>query len=358
MGRVVKSVGRELGTLRARARGTAVVVVFGVGGWACGDSVTKGEALFSASDNVERVESSVVFDTLWAVGGPEDTILALPSLPRPDGAGGLVFFDLTNVKAYRIGADGDLLWSWGEKGEGPGEIMNVRALDVRSDGSVVLVDSGNQRLVTLDAKGRLVGEAPFRAGNSGAVQSLVALPDGRLVLHATRRVWGLWDSGGFVDVEVPANLGEPQILHHYGRGARWAGGRWVFGFGFGNGWMVFEGTRLLKVRPYVLHTDFPEVRFMRQGFTRHLQHTSRPVESGLSVSVRGDTLFVLFGGPERELWGRRLDRYDLRTGNYIATEVLPHWATRGVVGQSGRLFTVNSSALFPSIVALERVAPF
>lgn len=121
--------------------------------------------------------------------------------------------------------------------------------------------------------------------------------------------------------------------------------------------MAFDGARLLKVRPYVLHTDFPEVHSMRQGFARLLQHASRPVESGLSVSVRGDTLFVLFGGPERELWGRRLDRYDLRTGSYVTTDVLPHWATRGVVGESGRLFTVNSSALFPSIVALERMAP-
>ena len=169
--------------------------------------MTQGKALFSASDNVERVESSVVFDTLWVVGGAEDTILALPSLPRPDGAGGLVFFDLTNVKAYRIGANGDLLWSWGEKGEGPGEIMNVRALDVRSDGSVVLVDSGNQRLVTLDANGQLVGEVPFRVGNSGVVQSLVALPGGQLALHATRRVWRLWDSGDFVDVEGSGESG-------------------------------------------------------------------------------------------------------------------------------------------------------
>jgi len=154
--------------------------------------VTQGKALFSASDNVERVESSVVFDTLWVVGGAEDTILALPSLPRPDGAGGLVFFDLTNVKAYRIGANGDLLWSWGEKGEGPGEIMNVRALDVRSDGSVVLVDSGNQRLVTLDANGQLVGEVPFRWAIRGLSSPWLRFP---AASSPCMRLAGSGDSG-------------------------------------------------------------------------------------------------------------------------------------------------------------------
>lgn len=329
----------------------AVSVVTG-GAMACGDAVSTATPLFSPDDNVERVGSSAVFDTLWVVGGPEDTLLALPALPRPDHAGGLVFFDYTNGKVYRIGSDGKVLWDWGRKGEGPGEIMNVRALDVQGDGTVVLMDSGNRRLVTLDASGQQVGEVSLTGTRT--VESMAVLSDGRIALHPGRPLLALWDSSGeVVEVESPAGLGPPLLLHHQGGAVRWKDSFWVFGFMMGNGWMVFDGAQLKDVRPYVVHTEFPEVRYQRQGFRRYWQHVRRPVSSGRSVSVAGDTLAVLFGGGGR--WrGWIVDRYDLRTGSYVETDVLPHYANRAVVDASGRVFTVNSSALFPTIVALER----
>lgn len=224
-------------------------------------------------------------------------------------------------------------------------------------GGVVLLDSGNGRVVTLDANGRLVGETPFPMGATGVVHSIATLAGGRIALHGSRRLWGLWDGGDVVEAASPENLGDPQMLHHWGHAARWQDSSWVFGFGFGNGWMVFDGANLSKVRPYALHTDFPEVLYMRQGFSRSWRHVTRPVSSGLSMSVRGDTLFVLFGGPTRSQYGRLLDRFDLRTGSYIGSEALPHSTNRGVVGESGRMFTVNNSSLFPSIVALGRRQP-
>lgn len=338
----------ELGAvMRVGAVGVLCVGLLG-----CSDSVVRAPALFSASDNVERVRSPVVFDTAWVVGGPEDTLLSYPAFPRSDGAGGVVVFDLTNGQAYRIGADGSLLWAWGSKGEGPGEIMNVRAIDVRPDGQVVLVDSQNGRLVTLDAQGRLVSEEPFPLRATGRVASIAALADDEVAVHGSGRHWGVFGASGFVEAESPAGMGDLEMLHYQGWSARWRGGRWVFGWAWGNGWMVFDGPRLLKVRPYVQHTEFPEVLYMRQGFTRRWQHVSRPMPSGRSVSVRGDTLFVLFGRA-----GRALDRYDLRTGAYLSTEALPHHASRAAVGESGRAFTVDLAALFPTIVALDRRAP-
>lgn len=264
----------------------AVSVVTG-GAMACGDAVSTATPLFSPDDNVERVGSSAVFDTLWVVGGPEDTLLALPALPRPDHAGGLVFFDYTNGKVYRIGSDGKVLWDWGRKGEGPGEIMNVRALDVQGDGTVVLMDSGNRRLVTLDASGQQVGEVSLTGTRT--VESMAVLSDGRIALHPGRPLLALWDSSGeVVEVESPAGLGPPLLLHHQGGAVRWKDSFWVFGFMMGNGWMVFDGAQLKDVRPYVVHTEFPEVRYQRQGFRRYWQHVRRPVSSGrVGVGGRG-----------------------------------------------------------------------
>lgn len=324
----------------------AAVVCF-----ACGDELQVAPSLFSEADNVQRVRSDVVFDTLWVLGGPEDTVLAMPMLPRHDGALGVVFFDLQNKKVYRVGADGELLWSWGRAGEGPGEITNVRALDVRTDGSVVLVDSGNRRVVTLSSDGEHVDEVPLE--QVGFVHSVAALSSGRLALHASRPLVSTWSTEGAVDAELPAALGETRTIQHQGRVARWRGGQWVFGFGFGNGWLVFDGdgNKPSGVYPYVEHTTFPDVISVRQGLRTYSRHPTRPVSSGRSLSVLGDTLFVLFGGTRGAGWV--LDRYDVRTGRYLASDALPHYTNRAVVGP-GRLFTVYSAGMFPSVVALSR----
>lgn len=84
----------------------------------------------------------------------------------------------------------------------------------------------------------------------------------------------------------------------------------MYGFSVGNGWMTFREDELPGVFPYVEHSDFPKVR---QGHGTSTRITKRPVDTGLSLSVVGDTLFVLFGGESR-LRGRLLDKFDLRSG--------------------------------------------
>ena len=322
-----------------------------------GGSLLAAQSLFSSSDNVKRIRSSVVFDTLWAFGGPSDTVLASPGRLRPDGAQGVVVFDRVNQDVYRFGADGDLLWSWGPEGEGPGELKAVRALDVAPDGSVVLVDSGNQRVVRLSADGLLLEEVPMPA-QAADVWSVAALADGRLaVVGRPASGFGLalslWNGDAVVGAAWPAGLGEPSMLQHQGNVARWGDKGWVFGFAVGNGWTTFREARLTGVFPYVEHSDFPEVQRVHRddgGFRETMMR--RPVDAGLSLSVVGDTLFVLFGG-ESQSRGRVLDKFDARTGAYLETDVLPHYANEAVV-DGDRTFTIETWDVFPRIVALAR----
>lgn len=311
-------------------------------------------ALFSSSDDVERVRSAVEFDTLWVFGGPSDTLLAAPRLPRPDGAQGVVFFDVQNQAAYRLGGDGELLWSWGRKGEGPGELRNVRALDVAADGSVVLVDSGNRRVVRLSADGRLLEEAPVPA-RSGYVQSVAALRGGRLAVDGSvgGSLLALWDGDDAVAVESPTGLGKAYALLQQGTMVRWGDDGWVFGFFYGNGWATFREAQLLGVFPYVEHFNFPRARQVRRGNGVSTRMVRRPAETGRSLSVVGDTLFVLFGGEKVAGWA--LDKFDLRSGAYLETEVLPHFANSAVVGEE-RVFTIEAWDVYPRIVALARRA--
>lgn len=311
--------------------------------------------MFSSSDDVGRVRSSVEFDTLWVFGGPSDTLLAAPRLPRPDGAQGLVFFDVRNQAAYRLGGDGELLWSWGRKGEGPGELRSARALDVAADGSVVIVDSGNRRVVRLSTDGQLLEEvrAPAR---SSYVSSVAALQVGRLAVagQVGGSLLGLWDGDDVVAVESPTRLGEVYAMTQQGTVVRWGDNGWVFGFLYGNGWATFRGAQPLGVFPYVEHFDFPKARQVRRGPRSRTQMIRRPTETGRSLSVVGDTLFVLFGGEKVAGWA--LDKFNLRNGAYLETEILPHAANMAVVGED-RVFTIKASDVYPRIVALARRGP-
>lgn len=133
----------------------------------------------------------------------------------------------------------------------------------------------------------------------------------------------------------PTALGDPLFVQHSGQIAQWRDDKWVFGFGYGNGWMVFAGSDLIGVYPYVEHTAFPLVRvFNRLGGSVTQTAGGQPVTSGCSVSVVGDTLLVLFGGEEGRGWV--LDRYDARNGQYLHSDLLPHFSNRAAVGDDGK----------------------
>ena len=321
-----------------------------------GGTTPTDHALFSASDNVDRVVSSVVFDTLWVLGGPDDTLLASPVFPQAYGDGGLVFFDLQDQRVHRVGADGRLAWSWGRKGEGPGELQNVRALDVDGSGNVLLVDSRRFVAITLDPNGVLLDEKPVdRSG--GLIGGASVLEGGGVAVHASRIPWGVWDGESIRPATgVPAAWSEMPRLQNQGQLAVWREDGWVFGFGVGNGWMVFRGSEVVGAYPYVEHYDFPEVIVERRGMGTVSRMTERPPSTGSSVSVVGDTLHVFFGGTSEQR-GRMLDAFDVTTGRYLTTHMLPHYANRAVMDQSGRVFTVENWGVFPTIVALASRSP-
>ena len=126
----------------------------------------------------------------------------------------------------------------------------------------------------------------------------------------------------------------------------------MFGFYYGNGWMTFRNTDLTAVFPYAEHFDFPVLRRVRRGEDLYTHLTRTPTVTGSALSVVGDTLFVLFGG-ESQSRGRVLDKFDARTGAYLETDVLPHYANAAAV-DGDRTFTIETWDVFPRIVALAR----
>lgn len=268
---------------------------------------------------------------------------------------GLVFFDKTNQAAYRIGADGNLLWSWGKKGEGPGELLNVRAMDVEQDGSVVLVDSGNRRVVRLSADGQPL-EADRTPEQGRFVDDVAALPGRRLAVTGggPGSVLALWDGGGVVEVALPIEFGEPNPLHHQGGLVRWddegwfvrvplwqrlddvpghrIGGRLPFRRAFG----FSEGARGASREPVAYANDKASLR-ERPVVVRGRGHVVRPVRR------RESTARPVAGQIRRAVRG------------VLGNRRSPHYANEAVVS-GDRVFTVGAWDVFPSIVALARRA--
>lgn len=298
----------------------------------------------------ERVFDRLAFDTLWTYG-KGDTVLAnatdIESLPGGDA----VVLDAFDQRVHRIGPAG-VVWSWGQRGEGPQDVQNVRAMTVDTRTELVLADSGNRRLIWLSAQGNWLRarSLPRPTGTwvTGTVNGIVALDIGGYILHTmddALLVPVAEDGDGEDPVPVPwTTVRSMDPLLTYGEIASGKDERWVFGFGVGNGFFVFSGRNPQGSYPYVEHVDFPTlVRSQIPGGFR-VTYSARPTRSAQDMAIRGDTLLVLARN-----W--QLDRYRLETGEYLESTALPG-PIRRFAFAGDTLLAIDAAGLFPAITAL------
>lgn len=293
----------------------------------------------------DRTDFAARWDTLWTFVGTGDTLLASAGYLVPDDRGGVFVMDYLLPKVHHVDADGTLRWSWGTKGRGPGEWSDGRAMALDVNGGVVLVDYGNRRIMNLSYDGDLIGEVGYDI-RSLVVFGVAVLQSGLYVMHTEAPVpWILVDRDGkavdSTSVELPSGFGDLSLYQRGGLVARWKEDRWVFGFEVGNGWFTFRREAVDLASPYVEHTDFPP----RDG-----PGAGDLAVSAVSLSVRGDTLAVLFGGNTRArlYW---LDLYDLNSGTYLKSLFLPMPAKYAVMGPEGQVFLVTYD-LYPTVMAI------
>lgn len=319
------------------------------------------------------VTRRVAFDTLWVYGGASDTTMLNADRVAVFPGGDAAVLDLLGRRVHRVGADG-VVWSWGTRGKGPGEIDHVRDLDVNAQGDVVLGDSGNGRLQWLSGDGQWLRETGLPEGTIN-VDAVAALEDGDYILSslmyataltapdstptgpiaATRwvhvsaegEIVGLvpfpWD--GFRSMSFFQTVGSIAGARSLSAsGGQW----WVFGFGLGNGFFVFNGS-VAESYPYVRHADFPEVESGgltggRSGF-RIGYREGRPDRVARDVAIRGDTVYVLAGN----YW--EMDRYKSSTGQYLDSVLLPVPLSQFAVAREA-LVGIVADATYPQVIAL------
>ena len=325
---------------------------------ACGSDVPKASyppLNFFRHDAGNRVALDVRLDTVWTYGA-EDHVLASASVVEALPNGDAVVLDILNQEVHRIGPLG-IDWSWGRSGEGPRELRNARAMTVNGEGEIVVVDSGNRKLLWLSSSGKWLREIglPPAKGQwvSGTIRGIVALTSGRYVLYGDGSdPWVLVSESGRIEGPVPTPWHGFTSMHSLQTQGVVAGGRherWAFGFSLGNGFFVFSGPETLGSFSYVEHIGFPAVvatRVAAGGF--RLSYTGRPAQSANDLVVQGETLLVLTAS-------HLLDRYDLKTGVYQGTVTLPGRARR-IASWDGGLLVADGSKLVPTVVSL-RLTP-
>ena len=325
---------------------------------ACGGEVQSDPRELWSEDDVvaERTFLPAEIDSLWSVGGTAADTLLLNPYWLSAGAEGVTLWDGGRDAVIRVSAGGEVLWTFGREGGGPGEFRTVRGIAHLPDGGVAVVDNVNERLTIVDRDGRLAGETNL---SGMAPESVASVYDGGLVVltQLDEPAFLVADENGAVADSVEFPSGRYRELPPMARQGRvvGAGAGWVFGFTVGNGWWRIGGDRAAEGFPYAEHADFPGIETSvgetvvggRTVTTRSTRTTER-VTTAMSFGARGDTVFVHYYG-ESNIRGYLLDLFALADGSYLGSVRLPAWARAVAIGPDA-LYTLAADP-FPVLTA-------
>lgn len=313
--------------------------------------------LWSEEDVVaERTFLPAEIDSLWSIGGTEADTLLLNPYWLSTGAGGVTLWDGGRNAVIRVSAEGEVLWTFGREGGGPGEFRTVRGIAQLPGGGAAVVDNVNERLTIIDRDGRLAGETSL----SGlAPESVASLRDGSLVVlaRADDPAFLVADANGV----VVDSMGFPSrpyrdlpLMARQGRVVG-AGTGWVFGFTAGNGWWRMGGDRDAEGFPYAEHADFAGIETTvgpatigGRTVTARSTRMTESVFTALNFGARGDTVFVHYYG-ESNARGYLLDLFSLADGSYLGSVLLPAWARSLAIGPDA-VYTLAADP-FPVLTA-------
>lgn len=313
--------------------------------------------LWSEEDVVaERTFLPADMDSLWSIGGTEADTFLLNPYWLSAGPEGVTLWDEGRNAVIRISAEGELLWTFGREGGGPGEFRTVRGIAQLPDGGAAVVDNVNERLTIIDGEGRLAGETNL----SGlAPESVASLYDGSLVVltRLAEPAFLISDENGVVVDSMGFPSRPYRDLSPMARQGKviGAGAGWVFGFTVGNGWWRIGGNRDAEGFPYAEHADFPGIETTvseavvdGQRVTTRSTRTTERVTTAMNFGARGDTVFVHYYG-ESNVRGYLLDLFSLADGSYLGSVLLPARARSLTIGPDA-VYTLAADP-FPVLTA-------
>jgi hypothetical protein len=309
---------------------------------------------------------AATFDTVWTLGGNDaDTVLAFPA--RLISTDSLII--LSDPGTHRIlalrPADGTIAWMTGPQGGHP--FRRAFIMWAQPGGRIAVVDEEIQRVTSIDARGRIVGEMDLDP--SYLVDDLCAL-DGRdpLVTSASRPgpLYTL-AADGKTATPVPftvldAKGHDPLVLQ--ANLARTRDGKaCVLATSFGGGLARWDGrsftasTRYREDIPYPVPVMHTSTRVTATGKTETTYPTMPPraIQSALDVATVAGRVRVLFYGTTAAK-GTIVDDYDDRTLEYLGSVRLPFAVSEFATPSPDLIVALTLRNGFPMVIALRQRA--
>ncbi|MEX2465295.1 MAG: hypothetical protein WD995_00200 [Gemmatimonadota bacterium] len=325
-------------------------------GAACG-----GDGSGSLVDRPERRMVDVRWDTLLHMRSEvDDSVLFHAGKPTADASGFWVA-DIYGSRIARFDWEGRLIRYVGAYGSGPGEIRDFRLMDVDDQETLWVLDLPNRRISGFDTDGRLVDEialgdlawTPDAFAVTGDGQRFLFMETLEQLAAVVIDREGTMTRG--TEIPVP-DAGGAWGMALQGHATRERGGdMWVYAFASGDGFFRLSDTEVVGPRvrypeaipfPNIIRTQSQEGNVT--STTTRL--TNRKAAAG-SLWAQDGQLYIAFRG-ETEHEGRLLERYDLETGRYLDTVLLPR---RGRIAMWEDRIIVTGNDPVPEVLVLRRV---
>ena len=307
--------------------------------------------------------------TLLRSIGEDDAV----TLYRPSGliampGSRLAIFDWSEMQVQVFSANtGTSLWTFGRSGGGPQEFRGGHDLQLDRNGNLLVLDNVNGRITRIAANGRFLGGHRVTPSTRQLLPSIGAATT--VIPYDTLHLWATVDTAGIMksNARLPAGIGFATALAGESFSATLDGGAAAVGFRWSDAVVLldslgrvtriihgperieFPGTRTYSLDPKKIKLDDPSIKIRSVSGSR-IDPTAIPATQDLSGTAT--ELFVLFNGRDA-LAGRLIDRYDLRSGQYLGTHVLPSKAVGIAVLGNNQFATLESE--FVPVIRIWRV---
>lgn len=298
-----------------------------------------------------RTVRASAWDTILSVGitSPDDTTLLSPRLLRVSPDHIYVLDDINQNLRVLDRANGELVWSYADRGQGPKQLGNVADVQLVADSLVWLFDTGNRKFLVFADDGELlashslrgvetspsrfviVGDSVLLFSNYPETALSVAILDSMTIRTSGRFPWP-------AELTIDQNIGvSTAVSRSRGQVA------WVAAFDHGPGFMVGRRDGI-QAYEYIEPKAFP----LKSGPSVRAAGADSARFAGLASSLVHDSLYLLFGGrPLRQEHPaedtRWIDCYDSRDGSYLYSYRLPGdtWSMDTLDGRTFYVLTEN-----------------